>query len=283
MNEQHFYEDLKRKVKAHAKKAGRGFNPLWQELALERFLARVSSSTYRDHFILKGGRLLSQYVPLGRETVDLDFLLYNFSTERLGIIIEEILSLKKENDFSFYLKELTPIDHASTKYHGHRLSLIASLAQTKTPVSIDIGVGDAISPLSFSYKLSGDIDGPYFEDSVELLVYPQETIFSEKLETVIFRGVNNTRMKDFYDLYFLIKFGNLNTKTTFDSITKTFNKRETPLVSKIIFPDEGNKKMNSRWAQFYTKLRIKNRDEVPQEFNLILKEINSYLVGLNKD
>lgn len=168
---------------------------------MERFLERISLSKYRDHFILKGGMLVSALVGLeNRATMDIDTTIKNLplSVDDVTDIITEIIKVAVEDGIAFSIKRVFEImDEA--EYPGVRAMLEAELDSMRTPLKIDISTGDVITPkeIEFSYQLM-------FENrSISIYAYNIETVLAEKIETVISRGIANTRLRDFYDLYIL--------------------------------------------------------------------------------
>lgn len=168
---------------------------------MERFLERISLSKYRDHFILKGGMFVSALVGLeSRATMDIDTTIKNLplSVDDVTDIITEIIKVPIEDGITFSIKRVFEImDEA--EYPGVRALLEAELDSMRTPLKIDISTGDVITPkeIEFSYQLM-------FENrSISIYAYNIETVLAEKMETVISRGIANTRLRDFYDLYIL--------------------------------------------------------------------------------
>ena len=168
---------------------------------MERFLERVALSKYKDNFILKGGMLVSAMVGLeNRATMDIDTTIRNFplDAEHARNIVEEIAAVEIDDNIRFSIKDVSNImDEA--EYGGVRLSLDAFLDTMKIPLKVDISTGDAITPAEIEYRYKLMFEQRY----ISLWAYPLETVLAEKIETVLSRGVLNTRLRDFYDLYIL--------------------------------------------------------------------------------
>ena len=191
------------RLKNKSKKEG---IPLQQLLTLffqEEFIRRLSKSKYRDNLILKGGFLLytiSEFAT--RPTVDADYLLKNHSNniESIKMLVEKVVSSSSNNDYiKFELKGLEVISEHK-KYHGIRASLIGVIGKTKTPLSIDFGVGDVIVPSAVKRTLPVlllDLEDP------QVLTYSLESMVVEKLDAIISLMQATGRMKDFYDVYYL--------------------------------------------------------------------------------
>lgn len=168
---------------------------------MERFLERISLSKYRNNFILKGGMLVSAMVGLDtRSTMDIDTTIKNMplSIETAKEMIEEIIAIPIDDGMTFSIKSVGEImDEA--EYSGVRANLEATLETMRTPLKIDISTGDIITPreVSYTFKLM------FEERTISILAYNLETVLAEKMETVMARGVANTRLRDYYDLYIL--------------------------------------------------------------------------------
>ena len=175
---------------------------------LERLLERISKSKYKDNFILKGGMLVASMVGLDtRATIDLDATLRNFplTKEKIVEAFENILIVDVNDEITIKLLSANEI-REDAEYHGVRLSLIGMLDESKIPLKVDITTGDKITPdaVKYSFKL-------LLEDrNIEVLAYNLETVLAEKVESIISRATENTRMRDFYDVYILTKFQEAN-------------------------------------------------------------------------
>ena len=182
-------QSTKERVKAIAKKQGRTFNDVWQEVVLERWLARLARSKYKKNFIFKGAMCLLRYIELHRETRDLDFLVrdLNTSIDEVKSYLEEVSVLEVDDGFTFENLGVEPLAHIHMKYPGYQVSVIGKLGNTKTKIFIDVGVGDVVKPTELTMKLLGTGKRPLFEKELKLWAYPIETIFAEKLETAVSR------------------------------------------------------------------------------------------------
>lgn len=169
--------------------------------AMERFLERIALSPYKDNFILKGGMLVSAMVGLEtRMTMDMDTTIRNLplTAEHAEQMVSNIISIPLDDNMRFEVKSVGEIMNEA-EYSGIRVQLDAYLETMRTPLKVDISTGDVITPheIEFSYKLM-------FEDRhIPIKAYNLETVLAEKIETVLSRGTENTRLRDFYDLYIL--------------------------------------------------------------------------------
>jgi predicted nucleotidyltransferase component of viral defense system len=174
-----------------------------QNYMLERLLERISISLYRSKFILKGGFLISQIVGLDtRTTMDMDATVLNLAVNQDTIMkmFDEICNISLADNISFSLKHIEAVRERD-EYSGLRVMLEAKYSPMIIPLKIDITAGDQITPheVDFDYKL-------LFEPrSIKILAYNLETVLAEKLETIISRGDQNTRSRDYYDIYILHK------------------------------------------------------------------------------
>ena len=174
-----------------------------QNYMLERFLERVSYSSYSDSFILKGGFLIASMVGLdSRATMDMDATIKGFPVNEDTVLgmIKDIIAVPVEDGISFRIRGIKPI-REEDEYQGFRAALFADYETMSVPLKLDITTGDMITPreIKYSYKLM-------LEDrNIDILAYNLSTLLAEKLETIISRGDLNTRPRDYYDVFILTK------------------------------------------------------------------------------
>ena len=174
-----------------------------QNYMLERFLERISLSSYRDNFIIKGGFLIASMVGLdSRATMDMDATIkgYPVNEETIRKMIEEVMTISVNDNITFMFRSIGEIREGD-EYTGYRVALDAVYEKMAVPLKLDITTGDKITPkeIEYDYRLM-------FEDrTIRVLAYNLPTILAEKLETVISRGDQNTRPRDYYDIYILTK------------------------------------------------------------------------------
>ena len=176
---------------------------LLQNYMMERLLERISQSKYKEFFIIKGGFLIAAMVGLDtRATMDIDATIkgYPVTEKTIKTMFEEICDIYIPDDIVFEFKHIGEIREGD-EYTGYRLSVTANYAPMAVPLKLDITTGDVITPkeISFAYPMM-------LEDrTISVLAYNLETILAEKIETVISRSDQNTRPRDYYDIYILYR------------------------------------------------------------------------------
>ncbi len=193
---------LKSRIKNYAKQNNIAAQVVMQNYMFERFLARLSASAYSQKFVIKGGMLVAAIVGLDtRSTMDLDTTLCNLplTEEKVTEVLQEICGAGLDDDVDFRLLSVDPIRKEDT-YGGYCARIDAVYDTIVTPLSIDISTGDVITPQAVRYEFRG-----IFDENLRIPVwgYNIETVLAEKVETILSRGVLNTRPRDFYDAYIL--------------------------------------------------------------------------------
>ena len=193
---------LKDWIKNIAQKNKLTANTVLQNYIMERFLERVSTSKYRDNFILKGGFLIAAMVGIDmRSTVDMDTTIKGLpiGEDKIRNIITEIIKIPINDNVIFEIKSMKPI-HKVGVYENFRVSIVASFFTIKVSMKLDITTGDIIIPreVDYSFKLM-------FENrNIRIKAYNLNTILAEKIESIFARNISNTRARDFYDVYILL-------------------------------------------------------------------------------
>ena len=192
---------LKALIKKKAEENRISAQLVMQNYMMERLLERISLSQYKQNFILKGGFLIAAIVGLDtRTTKDMDATIKGLplTNESVGEIFNEICTISVEDDVTFSVLRISEIREGDI-YPGLRVHLTANYPPLKVPLAVDITTGDRITPkeIEYSFRLMFD------ERSISVLAYNLETIFAEKLETVLSRNIANTRPRDFYDIHVL--------------------------------------------------------------------------------
>jgi len=265
-------QSVKEKLKNISKKEGIPFQIILETLFLERFMVRLATSSYNKNFIFKGGMCLDQYLEMGRETRDIDFLMQKIESnaDKVQKIFEEVASLKLNDGLEFKDIKIDILSIEHKKYPGYRIGITGRLGQIKQVISVDIGVGDVVRPKFIEVELLQD-KGPIFEASIMLNAYPPEYIFAEKLEAIIHLGESNGRMKDFFDCMQIIREPSISKDEFKEAIEATFSNRKTKIS---LIPDYADQ-LSTRWAGFVRKNKILDIDikEVIFMINKFLREI----------
>ena len=245
---------LKAKIKNISKEKNISAQLVLQNYMMERFIERISLSDFQDQMIIKGGLLISSIVGLdSRATMDIDMTLKGKPVNEAFILdyINEISRININDEVKFDVVSITEIREMDD-YFGFRVSLIAGIGTMKIPLKIDITTGDKIIPSEISYEYP-----LMFENrSIKIKAYNLETILSEKIETIISRGNQNTRMRDFYDVYILLKLKskNIDYNILRLAIEETSQKRDSLNLllnyKEIISNIENNNEMLVRWENY---------------------------------
>jgi predicted nucleotidyltransferase component of viral defense system len=194
---------LKARINKLAKENNIPAQAVLQNYMLERLLERIALSRFKDRFVLKGGLLIASMVGIAsRTTMDMDTTLQGYPLlEHLQHTAwSEICNISLDDQVSLSLEHIVPI-HEDDEYGGYRVAIIAQFGSIRTPLKIDITSGDVITPAAVRYTFQS-----HFEDKeIEIWAYNIETILAEKVETILRRSVLNTRPRDYYDVYILVK------------------------------------------------------------------------------
>jgi len=200
---------------------------LIRKYMMERFLARVACSEYKNNFVLKGGMLVSALVGVeARSTMDIDTTvrMLPLTKDSAVKVISEIMETDLDDGISCEIKKVEEIMEEHD-YSGVRLTVAVTLENLRDTIKIDISTGDEITPsaIEFSYPTMFD------DEKLDIWSYNIETMLAEKLETVIARSTLNTRMRDFYDIHILWseKADMINIKTLRGAIVNVARKRGT--------------------------------------------------------
>ena len=248
---------LKAHVNNMAKEAGIPTQALMQSYLLERLLERLSRSTWRDNIVIKGGVLISSLVGVSsRTTMDLDttvrgFALTHDSAEK---VFRDSMAVKVDDDWEFELDRIEDI-RETDDYPGIRVHLKGSYPPMLVPLTVDVTTGDRITPdaVEYSYPLL------FGEGEISLMAYPIETVLAEKLETVVSRGVANTRLRDFYDIYVLlgVKRNEINMEILRNALASTCEKRSSQAAiarwADMLDDVAGDAAMLEQWAKYVRK------------------------------
>lgn len=248
---------LKAKIKNFAKEKNMDSRTVLQEYVLERFIDRISKSKYKNDFILKGGVLISSMVGVDlRSTLDIDTTIkgFEFTLDKLNEVLNEIIETDIGDMFNFKILMNKKIME-ETEYHGYRVTLEANFDTIFQKFKIDISTGDIITPNEVKYNIKQMLS----DDKIEILAYNIETILSEKIHSIIQKGEDNTRARDYYDIYILekTKKEEINNNILKEAIINKFEERKNSnLVSNIylkVLNLEKNIKLKELWNEYRNK------------------------------
>ncbi len=263
------------RLKNKAAESGRSYQLCLQLFCQEEFLRRLEKSKYAENLVLKGGLFIYSITNFdSRVTVDVDFLLRKVpnTPEQLKPVLEEIIGTPTGNDFiTFEIKNITPIAVAK-KYAGIGASLVARIKNTKTPFSIDFGVGDVIVPKQEKRKIPTQLEN-FTAPTVN--TYSLETTIAEKLDAILSLMEFSSRMKDYYDIYYLANKFNFNGATLTEALRKTFENRQhifTAEQFEQVMTFGSDDAMQKKWKAFIRKIDTKTDD-----YSAVLKNIKSFL------
>ena len=220
-------DSLKAKASNLSKKTNIPNKYLIQNFMFEALLKRISKSKYKDKFIIKGGLLLSSIFGVNlRSTMDLDTTIKGLPLDRETItkVINEIISIDVEDNVRLEIENIKDIREEEL-YSGFEVNLKAEFDGLKTNLMIDITTGDVITYNEVDFKYNTLFDN----ETINIMTYNYETIIAEKFESIISRNIDNTRMKDYYDLYMFVnlKWNDINKDTLRKAIINTSKNRET--------------------------------------------------------
>lgn len=275
------YNELFKKSKQLAKASGLTQLELYQRFMFERILERISASKYSENFILKGGLLLSAMLGINsRSTRNMDISIkgVDVSTENMLKILNEILSIDLNDKVTFEIVDTTDI-RADDEYGGNKYHLVGKLENLKIALEIDISTGDKITPKELNYEYES-----IFENKkIYIDTYNIETILSEKIETILRRGKYNTRMKDYYDVYFFLTKmrKSINLEIFRLALDNTLRRREAfeyfydyNQILDFIAKDE-------RITNYWNTYKKKNKYAENIKFNEIIKILKNFLNNIN--
>ena len=263
------------RLKNKAAESGRSYQLCLQLFCQEEFLRRLEKSKYAENLVLKGGLFLYSLTNFdSRVTVDVDFLLRQVpsTAEQLKSLLKEIITVPTGNDFvTFEIKDVAPIA-ITKKYAGIGASIVARIKNTRTPFSIDFGVGDVIVPKPEKRQIPTQL--PDFE-SPTVNTYSIETTVAEKLDAILSLMEFSSRMKDYYDLYYIANKFDFDGAVLTDALRKTFANREHNFTIEqfeqvMNFGDDAA--MQKKWKAFVRKINTKTDD-----YSTILKTIRIFL------
>lgn len=263
------------RLKAKAQERGLQLQLLLNLFCQEEFLRRISNSAYSDQLVLKGGLLLYSLSGFeSRPTMDADYLLrrHNNAVEKVEEMVQRIIEVSSKNDFiQFSIRNSERISE-HREYNGVRVNLIGVIKTTRTPFSIDFGIGDVVVPKPINRRLPvllPDFDQP------DVLTYSLESTISEKFDAILSRMELTSRMKDFFDIYYLATTFDFEGRKLQEAIQQTIENRRTEYAKNSlerIAQFHTNRDMVTKWNSFCKKTL-----KLSLDFEAVLHLITKFL------
>lgn len=278
-------DSIRAKISNIANTHNREFNSLLLQFFQERLLYRLSVSRHSEKFTLKGGLVFLVYtLNKSRPTKDIDLLGSLKMTDSIELvnIFKEIISIQCEDGISFDSENIlvSPInENEKYEYSGFQLKILAHLGQARLPISIDVGTGDAVFPVSEKAEYPVLLDYP----APMIKIYSKESVIAEKFETMVKMGLINSRLKDFYDIWFLAGNFIFRADILFKAVQQTFEKRHSNIDDrKFIFSDsfKNNPEKKQQWRAFLNKSRLTTEHEFPDVLELIENFLDPLFSGI---
>lgn len=278
--------DISASVKARllqiSKERREEFQSLLTRYAAQRFLYRLSRSAHQQNFVLKGATLFAHWTgDIHRPTRDLDLL--GYGDPQIPHIVEVFKTLCQEPVEEDGLEFLPDLVRGVTikegeEYEGVRITLMAMLGIAKIPLQVDVGFGDVITPIAEKATLPTLLNMP----AAQLLAYPRETVVAEKCQAIVKLGMANSRLKDFYDLWYLAANFDFDGSLLSEAVEATFKRRETSIPSEVpigLTPAYyDNPARQAQWRAFSNKSNLPG-NQVPS-FEAIVVILTSFLIPI---
>lgn len=252
------------------------FQELINRFGAEQFLERLTKSLYAERFIFKGGSLLAYIIETDRKTRDLDFSIKHVSNnlDEALKLIADITQISIEDAIIWKQPAGEILNHPEMEDPGLRIRCDFTLGGALGQLQMDLAIGDLVTPRKISLERIRYKDTPLMGPDFEILAYPPETIFSEKLQTCISKKGQNTRMKDYYDLVKFCGSDLIQDDLLIASIKSTFTQRKTQLQSELAFITEDLNRLQGYWAAFLRKMQIK---DAPKNIADVIEIVNQKL------
>ncbi len=269
-------------LKAKVRNISKGDSKIAQAMIriffMERFLERVSLSKYKDQFVLKGGMLVSSLIGINlRSTMDIDTAVkaIPLTKEELEKIIIEICEIPLEDNISFRIVDMETIMD-EFDYPGIRIHMEALLEKLKQPIKIDVSTDDAITPGAIEYKYPLMFE----KRDICLNTYNIETLLAEKSQTIINRGLANTRMRDFYDLYEIVQKLEFSWDIYRQAFDSTCKKRETIFSKEKVEAELKNLSESIETEKMWNQFKSKNYFVENIEYSKIINTISDTIMKI---
>jgi predicted nucleotidyltransferase component of viral defense system len=247
--------------------------------AAERFLYRLSRSDYADELVVKGAMLFLVWTGEAyRATKDLDLMgRRKHSAIELAALFRRVCQVKVEDDGMQFSADTVQVEEIreDNEYGGLRVKLAARLGNVRIPVQVDVGFGDVVTPRTQTVDFPVLLDLP----APRVVVYSRETAIAEKFETMVRRGLLNSRMKDYYDLWIMAREFEFDGDILQAAIRATFKRRKTPWPAEspfgltAEFAADGMKQ--TQWRAFTSKSKLRLQEA---DFGKVVGAVREFLL-----
>ena len=260
-----------------ARESGRPLQELMQYFVMERFLFRLSKSPHADRFVLKGALMFRVWgTTQSRATRDIDLLARaDNSTDTISAIMKDVCQQSVVPDGVEFLGDSVrgAVIKEDAEYSGVRVTFVAMIQNARLPMQIDVGFGDVIHPVAttITYPTMLDFEAP------NLVGYPKETVIAEKFEAMVKLGQLNSRMKDFYDIFVLLRQFEFDSEDLSLAIRKTFENRDTELIAEPFVFSHAFRQDTTKQIQWAAFLRKSKLVDAPNSFSEVVDGIQSFL------
>ncbi|MEM9055922.1 MAG: nucleotidyl transferase AbiEii/AbiGii toxin family protein [Pseudomonadota bacterium] len=277
MNDSGRVQSIRQRLLNMAKAQSETFDTMLLRYGMERLLYRISVSRYRDQFLLKGALLFSLWYSVPhRPTRDMDLLGFGPSdTKTLEMKFRDICSIEADDGLVFDQSSVQGGEiRKNSGYQGVRIKLTATLGTARIPFQIDVGFGDAVVPGPERITYPVLLDHP----SPNLLVYPIYAVIAEKFNATVQLGMENSRVKDLFDLWFIFESTPVDGAPLVEAVSATFQRRSTPIGRETPAPFtaayQNDPQKHKQWLAFLNK----NRLQVTSDFHAILRDLERALM-----
>ena len=268
-------------IRKKSEESGVSINTLLLLFFFETFLEGMSESKYKTNLIIKGGFLLSSMLGIEtRTTMDMDMALANRTLDENTAkeIFDEIALVASKDEINFEVQSISEIK-IEDKYPGFRVSILGRLENIRQPFSVDIATGDPITPEAIEYRYKSVFDS---SREIKVLSYNLETIIAEKLETAVSRKTDNSRSKDFYDLYivFSLMMDSVDVDLLREATEKTFGYRRTEFSVEGIITDLENIREDAGFKRRWDTYCKRNEYVDDVDFDDVIKKIEASVLEI---
>jgi predicted nucleotidyltransferase component of viral defense system len=260
-----------------ARASKRPFNEVLQHFAMERFLYRLAASRYRDRFVLKGALMLMVWdVPISRPTMDIDLLAQiDNEIDVLTPVAREVCEQQVAPDGMVFDAKTVEASRIAedAEYVGVRVRFRGMLGTARVSMQLDIGFGDAVIPKPVLSDYPAILDFP----APRVRGYSRESAIAEKCHAMVKRGLLNSRMKDYFDLWLLSGQFEFQGAFLAEAIRETFARRATVVLGEPValtraFASDIQKR--AQWKAFVRKIRL---EEVPTDLDEVVERVATFL------